>query len=59
MQPHIWAAIDGDTEVVQLYQVPKRFPEVSKVYSNNRTLIVAEYTVWKAKILRYQETNNE
>ena len=59
MQPHIWDEIDGDTEVVHLYQVPKRFPEVSKVYSNNRTLIVAEYTVWKTKILRYQETNNE
>lgn len=59
MQPHIWDQIDGDTEVVHLYQVPKRFPEVSMVYSNNRTLIVAEYTVWKTKILGYQEHNNE
>lgn len=59
MQPHVWAAIDGDTEVVELSKVSGRFPEVSKVYSRNRILIVAEYIVWKQKILNYQEHYDE
>lgn len=59
MQPNVWAAIDGETEVAELSKVSERFPEVSTVYSRNRILIVAEYVVWKQKIMNYQEHYDE
>ena len=46
MQPDVWATIDGDTEVVKLSDAPQYFPAVSEFYWRNRSLIVAEYTVW-------------
>jgi len=59
MQPDVWATIDGDTEVVKLSDAPLYFPSVSEFYWRNRSLIVADYTVWLIKILHYQEKHDE
>ena len=59
MQPDVWATIDGDTKLVTLSQTVKRFPAASQIHWRNRSLVVAEYAVWLAKILTHQETYDE
>jgi hypothetical protein len=59
MQPDVWATIDGDTKLVTLSQTVKRFPAASQIHWRNRSLVVAEYAVWLAKIVTYQETYDE
>lgn len=59
MQPFVWSAIDGDTKLVELSQASSRFPAVSQIIWRNRGLIVADYETWRAKIIKYQEQQNE
>lgn len=54
MQPEVWAAINGETKVVDLSQAHQRFPTVSCFYHRNHRLVVAAYETWKAKILTFQ-----
>ena len=59
MQPAVWAAIDGDSKIANLSQVAERFPAVSQINQRNYSLIVAEYSVWLAKIIAFQEAHHE
>lgn len=54
MRPDVWAAINGETEAVELGQAHRRFPSASHFHHRNRRLVVAAYEVWKEKLLSYQ-----
>jgi len=53
MKPEVWAAINGETKVINLNQAHQLFPAASFFYHRTRRMVVAAYEVWKTKILAY------
>ena len=49
-----WETIDGDTINGLLYEATKQFPRPVQVELDTGSVVVVDYAIWKAKILRQQ-----
>lgn len=54
LQLEIWQEIDGDTITGVLYEATRHFPRPVQVKLETGYLVVADYTIWKEKILKRQ-----
>lgn len=60
VQEGMWAEIDGETLMTVLENVPDILPTPARVQHRNLEIIVADYEMWKRKVLRRQkEASNE
>ena len=54
VQLAVWETIDGDTINGLLYEATKQFPRPVQVALDTGSVVVVDYAIWKAKILRQQ-----
>lgn len=55
LQLDAWAQIDGDTVAALLREVTQLFPTPVQIEIEGKQLVITEYAVWKAKVLRRQQ----
>ncbi|MCL4872141.1 MAG: hypothetical protein KJ063_24545 [Anaerolineae bacterium] len=55
LQPYAWKQINGGTVSVLLEEVTKQFPVPAMVTFEKKTVVIVEYNVWKAKVLKQQQ----
>jgi len=58
VQLEAWQEIDGDTIVGLLHEATRQFPQPVQVELETGYLVVADYAIWKEKVLRRQSTNS-
>lgn len=59
LQLEAWAQIDGDTVAALLREVTQLFPTPVQVEIHGKPIVITEYAVWKAKVLRRQQGIDE
>ena len=59
LQVDAWKQIDGDTVATVLREATTQFPSPALVTLEKGTVVIADYEVWKAKVLRRQQDEQE
>jgi hypothetical protein len=59
LTPAMWEAMDGETQSATLEAAGKSLPAVLEVRTRGGTLVVVDYTLWKAKIKAQQRKKEE
>lgn len=54
LQEAAWEEIDGETVAAMLREATSHFPLPARVTLDNGTVVIADYEVWKAKVLQHQ-----
>ncbi|MEZ4737417.1 MAG: hypothetical protein R3E79_60850 [Caldilineaceae bacterium] len=55
LQLDAWAQIDGDTVAALLREATQLFPTPVQIEIAGKPIVITEYAVWKAKVLRRQQ----
>ncbi len=56
LKPMVWDAINGETQACRFDELPDVLPQPAKIQVGELTFIVADYEVWKQKVLEKQAT---
>jgi hypothetical protein len=55
----MWEVLNGETQPVPLEEAGRWLPAVLEVHTRGGTLVVVDYTLWKAKIKVQQRKKEE
>ncbi|NOX60334.1 MAG: hypothetical protein GXP42_00060 [Chloroflexi bacterium] len=55
----MWNAIDGETLLTQLTELPEVLPQTARILHRGDELVVVDYDVWKKKMRKYQLDRGE
>lgn len=59
LKPMVWDAINGETQSCRFDELPDVLPHPAKIQVGELTFIVADYEVWKQKVLDKQAKESE
>lgn len=59
LTPTMWKTLDGDTYSTTLEKAGGMLPAVIEIQTRGGTLVVVDYTVWKAKVKAQQRAQEE